>query len=82
MTYRYAMLAAASCENRFAYDEALSWLDLAAAAAGNATDTDAVDRTTARVLESAGLQTPPRIEVAAVQAGRLAPADFDLRARV
>jgi DNA-binding SARP family transcriptional activator len=82
MTYRYAMLAAASCESRFAYDEALSWLDLAAAAAGSALDSEAVDRTTARVLESAGLPAPPRSEMIAVQAGLLAPADFDLRARV
>lgn len=83
MTYRYAMFAASSCEARFAYDEALSWLDLAAAAAGSAADTDVVNRTTARMLESAGSHDPPRVESAGgVETGRLAPADFDLPARV
>jgi hypothetical protein len=33
MSYRYAILAADACGNRFAHDEALSWLDLASATA-------------------------------------------------
>ena len=82
MTYRYAMLAAASCETRFAYDEALSWLDLAAATAGTAADIDAVDRITARVLETAGLPAPPRVEMVVTQTEMLAQADVDLPARI
>jgi hypothetical protein len=34
-----------------AYEEALSWLDLAAGAASNAAESSTVDRITARVLE-------------------------------
>ena len=82
MTYRYAMLAAADCESRFAYEEALGWLDVAAASSGSAADTDAVNVVTARLLETAGWHEPPRPERPGVQAGRLAASDFDLRARV
>jgi DNA-binding SARP family transcriptional activator len=56
MAYRYAMQAAGAFEERFAYDEALTWLDFAAASASGAVDADAVNRTTARLLASAGSQ--------------------------
>ena len=82
MTYRYAMLAAAECESRFAYEEALGWLDVASASSGSAADTDAVNVVTARLLDTAGWREPPRLERPGVQAGRLAASDFDLRARV
>jgi DNA-binding SARP family transcriptional activator len=81
MTYRYAMLAAAECESRFAYEEALGWLDMAAASSGSAADTDAVNVVTARLLDTAGWHEPPRLERPGMQAGRLAASDFDLRAR-
>ena len=81
MTYRYAMLASAECEARFAYDEALAWLDVAAGASEGVADTDAVNRTTARLLESAGWRETPHVERRA-PAGRLAPSDFDLPARL
>jgi predicted ATPase len=82
MAYRYAMAAAAACEARFAYSEALTWLDLAASVADAAADTDAVDRTTARLLETAGWHETPRVDRPAVRAGRLAVSDVDLPARV
>jgi DNA-binding SARP family transcriptional activator len=82
MTYRYAMLAAAECEARFAYDEALAWLDMAAASSDRAEDMDAVNRTTARLLESAGWRETPRVGRPAIEVGRLAASDFDLPARV
>ena len=82
MTYRYAMLAAGECESRFAYEEALGWLDVAAASSSNAADTDAVNVVTARLLDTAGWHEPPRLERPGVQAGRLEVSDFDLRARV
>jgi hypothetical protein len=82
MTYRYAMLAAAECESRFAYEEALGWLDVAAASSSSVADTDAVNVVTARLLATAGWHEPPRLERPGVQAGRLAASDFDLRARV
>jgi len=82
MAYRYATIAAEACEARFAYDEALTWLDLAAAAASGAADTDAVSRTTARLLEIAGWRETPRVDRGGVRAGKLAVSDFDLPARV
>jgi DNA-binding SARP family transcriptional activator len=80
MTYRYAMLAAAECEARFACEEALVWLDMAAAASASAADTEAVNVTTARLLAAGGHETP-RLE-RRTSAGSLAVADFDLPARV
>ena len=82
MAYRYGMAAAAACEARFAYDEALTWLDFAAAAAGNAADADAVNRTTARLLENAGRRDTSAVAPAGAIAGALAVGDFDLPARV
>jgi DNA-binding SARP family transcriptional activator len=82
MAYRYAIMAAVACEARFAFGEALTWLDLAAGVASSAEDTDAVNRTTARLLEHAGWRETPTVEWPAAQAGRLAVSDFDLPARV
>jgi DNA-binding SARP family transcriptional activator len=82
MAYRYAMMAAAACEARFAYDDALTWLDLAATVATSDGEADAVNRTTARLLEVAGWHDTPRPDRAGGGAGRLAVSDFDLPARV
>jgi len=83
MAYRYAVMAATACEARFAFGEALTWLDLAASVAGSAEETDGVNRTTARLLEHAGWRETQTVEWPAShsQAGRLAVADFDLPAR-
>jgi hypothetical protein len=61
MTYRYALLASEAARARYAYDEALSWLDLAATASGTAEESETVDRTTARVLEQAGWREAPPV---------------------
>jgi DNA-binding SARP family transcriptional activator len=82
MAFRYAMAAATSCETRFAYEEALVWLDLAAASADSPDDADAVNRTTARVLELVGGGETPRATWTTGQTGRLDASDFDLPARV
>jgi len=82
MAYRYAMEAATSCESRFAYEEAMTWLDLAASVASQPADTDAVNRTTARLLEAAGWQEIPRVDRDAMRAGRFVVTDLDLPARV
>jgi predicted ATPase len=82
MAYRYAMMAAAACEARFAYDDALTWLDLAASVSTSDADADAVNRTTARLLEVAGGHDTPRPDRADGRAGRIAVSDFDLPARV
>jgi DNA-binding SARP family transcriptional activator len=52
MAYRYAMRAAEECDARFAYNEAMTWLDLASGAATSPEDVDAVNRTTARLMEA------------------------------
>ena len=61
MTYRYALLASEGARARCAYDEALSWLDLACSASGGAAEADEVDRRTARILELAGWLEAPAV---------------------
>jgi DNA-binding SARP family transcriptional activator len=60
MAYRHAMLACEEAVRSFAFEEALSWLDLAAGAAEGAEQADAVNRRTADVLRLAGWTEPPR----------------------
>lgn len=59
MAYRYALLASDAAAVRYAFDEALSWLDLAASTAGAGAESDEVNRRTARVLRLAGWNEPP-----------------------
>lgn len=83
MTYRYALLAADAGVARFAFDEALSWLDLAATAARTPEESDLVDRTTARVLEQAGWREAPPVRArASLATRRMEPDDLDLPLRV
>lgn len=58
MAYRYAIAASEACARRYAFEEALSWLDLAAGTASGAAESSVVDRITARLLEEAR-ETPP-----------------------
>ncbi len=53
--YRQALLASEQAVQRHAYDESLSWLDLAASRAQPGPETDLVNRLTADVMERAGL---------------------------
>lgn len=78
MAYRHAMLAAERSEGRFAYAEALAWLDLAAGLTSDASEAEAVNRTTARLFDLAGRPATPRFERTPTPAGQLAVADFDL----
>jgi len=61
MAYRYALLASEGASARCAYDEALSWLDLACSSSGNAEESDDVGRRTARILELAGWHEAPAV---------------------
>jgi len=61
MAYRYALLASDACDARCAYDEALSWLDLASGAAETPEESEVVDRITARILEQAGWREVPPV---------------------
>jgi DNA-binding SARP family transcriptional activator len=58
MAYKYAISASEACARRYAFEEALSWLDLAAGAAGGAAESGVVDRITARLLEVARESQP------------------------
>jgi DNA-binding SARP family transcriptional activator len=59
LAYRYALIASDAAVERYAYAEALSWLDLAAAASAGQEQAGAVNRRTADVLEMAGWREVP-----------------------
>jgi len=59
MAYRHALLACEAATARYAFQEALSWLDLAAAASEDEAQTGEVNRRTADVLRLAGWSEPP-----------------------
>jgi DNA-binding SARP family transcriptional activator len=83
MAHRYARLAADASVARCAFDEALSWLDLAAATAATDEESEVVDRTTARVLDLAGWrEAPPVRGRVSTATRRVEAADLDLPLRV
>jgi DNA-binding SARP family transcriptional activator len=59
IAFRNALLASEAATARYAFDEALSWLDLAAGACGGEEQTKEVNRRTADVLRLAGWTEPP-----------------------
>jgi DNA-binding SARP family transcriptional activator len=59
IAYRSALLASEAALQRFAFAEALSWLDLASTVASDRTESDEVDRRTATLLETAGWSQVP-----------------------
>ena len=82
LAYRYALLAADEAVKRCAFDEALSWLDLASGSARSPDDAGLVDRTTARVLEQAGWHEAPPVRArVSLATRRVEPADLDLPVR-
>ncbi len=54
LAYRSALLASEGALQRFAFAEALSWLDLASTVASDRAENDEVDRRTAMLMETAG----------------------------
>ncbi len=60
MTYTFALMASEEAVRRYAFDEALSWLDLAAGAAQEGAETEAVNQRTSDILGLAGWTEPPR----------------------
>lgn len=70
VAYRYALLASDAAAGRYAFDEALSWLDLASGAAASGAESDEVNRRTARVLALAGWSEAPRPASRSSGAGR------------
>jgi DNA-binding SARP family transcriptional activator len=82
MAYRYALLASDACDARCAYDEALSWLDLASGAAETPEESEVVDRTTARILEQAGWREVPPVRVSiSASIAAVDQSDLDLPTR-
>ncbi len=59
LAYRSSLRASDAARQRYAYEEALVWLDLAAATAAAGVETDAVNRLTAEVLSMAGWHEAP-----------------------
>jgi hypothetical protein len=60
LAYRFALLASEAAVQRYAFAEALSWLDLAAGVAQAGVEADQVNRLTAEVLEVAGWSEAPQ----------------------
>ena len=80
--YRYALVASEACAERCAFDEALSWLDLASGSAETAAESEVVDRITATVLEQAGWRDVPPVHIPLpMPAGGVGHSDLDLPTR-
>jgi DNA-binding SARP family transcriptional activator len=83
MAYRHALAAAEAAIQRYAHEEALSWLDLAAASAAPGGESDAVNRLTADVLGRAGWgELPSPVRRPTPAPGELERADLDLRVTI
>jgi predicted ATPase len=79
LAYRFALIAGQWAVERYAFAEALSWLDLAATNAGDAAEGDAVNRLTASVLGAAGWSEVPRLaKLGSPLTRELEREDFDL----
>jgi DNA-binding SARP family transcriptional activator len=59
LSYRHALVASEAAVHRYAFEEALSWLDLAATAARGSEEVDDVNRRTSDLLEVAGWSAAP-----------------------
>jgi DNA-binding SARP family transcriptional activator len=82
LAYRFGLLAGDAALERYAYAEALSWLDLAATNARGTSETETVDRLTVEVLEAAGWSEPPPLaRVLGPMSREIAREDYDLTVR-
>lgn len=79
LAYRFALLAGQAALDRYAFAEALSWLDLAAGNARGEGEADAANQLTAIVLEAAGWSEAPRlVELGGPLTRELQREDIDL----
>lgn len=82
LAYRFALVAAEGAVERYAFAEAMSWLDLAATNGSGVGESDAVNRLTADVLEKAGWsEAPPLAKLGGPITRELVREDFDLPVR-
>jgi DNA-binding SARP family transcriptional activator len=82
LAYRFALVAAEGAVERYAFAEAMSWLDLAATNGSGVGESDAVNRLTADVLEKAGWsEAPPLAKLGSAITRELEREDFDLPVR-
>jgi hypothetical protein len=82
LAHRFALIASEGAVERYAFAEALSWLDLAASNARSEAEAEAVDRRTADVLEAAGWrEVPPLAKLGGPLTRELQQEDFDLPIR-
>ena len=59
MAHRFALIASDACVARSAWDDALTWLDLASANSDTPEELQAADQATAALLSRAGWSSPP-----------------------
>jgi DNA-binding SARP family transcriptional activator len=82
LAYRFALIAGRGAVERYAFAEALSWLDLAATNADTVEEGSAVNRLTASVLGAAGWsEAPPLANLGGPLTRELELEDFDLTIR-
>ena len=79
MAYRFAMQAVESCERRFAFDDALGWLDFASGVTTTPAEGDAVNRATAELLEMSNRRDLAPVRAPVGTLDRMAAADLDFR---
>ena len=80
MAFQNALMASERAQQRYAMDEALSWLDLASTSAETASEADEVNRRTAELLEQAGWTEPPHpANRSSYVGGGLVRSDFDFQ---
>ena len=78
LAYQYALRASEAATARYAFEEALSWLDLASGIAGEGPETDQVNRRTVEVLRLAGWSEPPPVAARRSSGGAIERRDLDL----
>src|SRR6266550_3396793 len=79
LAYQYALRASEAATARYAFEEALSWLDLASGIAGEGPEADQVNRRTVEVLRLAGWTEPPPLTARrSASGGAIERRDIDL----
>ena len=59
MAHRFALMASDVCAARSAWEDALTWLDLASSSSETPEELQAADKATAALLSQAGWSSPP-----------------------